>query len=93
MVKGALGGGMHVETADYQPDHDYQVGTFTGNSQQPWKGNRRVDSVFAESGIPIFGKDFSCTLLHKLEGNGCGAATPITLILAIPRIPRLGSAI
>jgi outer membrane receptor protein involved in Fe transport len=72
MIKGALGGGMHVETADYQPDSAYQAGTMTGNSQQPWKGNRRVDDAFAEVGIPILGKDFHAPLLHKLEVTAAG---------------------
>jgi iron complex outermembrane receptor protein len=71
-IKGALGGGMHVETADYQPDATYQAGTMTGNSQQPWKGDRRVDSVFAEAGIPILGKDFSAPFLHRLEITAAG---------------------
>ncbi len=71
-LRGALGGGMHVETADYQPDAVYQAGTMTGNSQQPWKGNRRVDDVFAEVGIPVFGKDFKAPMLHKLEITAAG---------------------
>jgi len=71
-LRGALGGGMHVETADYQPDSAYQFGTFTGNSQQPWKGDRRVDDVFAEVGIPVFGKDFTAPLLHKFEITAAG---------------------
>jgi outer membrane receptor protein involved in Fe transport len=72
MIKGALGGGMHVETANYEPDSAYQAGTMTGNSQQPWKGDRRVDDAFAEVAIPVFGKDFHCTLLHKLEVTAAG---------------------
>jgi iron complex outermembrane recepter protein len=71
-LRGALGGGMHVETADYQPDATYQAGTMTGNSQQPWKGNRRVDDAFAEVGIPVFGKDFHPPMLHKLEITAAG---------------------
>jgi iron complex outermembrane receptor protein len=71
-LKGALGGGMHVETAKYEPDSAYQTGTFTGNSQQPWKGDRRVDDAFAEVGIPVFGKDFKAPLLHKLEVTAAG---------------------
>ncbi len=71
-VKGALGGGMREEKADYQPDSAYQAGTYTGNSQQPFKGNRQINSVFAEVSIPVTSKDNSVPLLHNFEINGAG---------------------
>ena len=71
-VKGAIGGGMRDEKADYQPDHEYQVGTFTGNSQQPFKGQRRVDSFFADVNIPILGEKFSGPMLHRFEVEVAG---------------------
>lgn len=71
-VKGALGGGMRQEKADYQPDSAYQAGTYTGNSQQPFKGSRQINSVFAEVSIPVTSKDNSVPLLHNFEISAAG---------------------
>jgi iron complex outermembrane recepter protein len=72
-LKLAVGGGMHQETADFEPDAAYQSGdSATGNSATPIHGRRKVGDVYAEAVIPIFGKDLSFPGMHKLEFSAAG---------------------
>jgi len=72
-IKLAVGGGMHQETADFEPDAAYQSGdSATGNQATPFHERRQAESIYAEAVLPVFGKDFSFPGMHKLEITAAG---------------------
>jgi iron complex outermembrane receptor protein len=64
-VKIAVGGELRKETYDYLQRQEYSSGVLPAAVLR--NGDRTVRSVYGELFLPIFGNDYSTTLLQRLE--------------------------